>query len=194
MHEGSVSKRSFLQTLSPLTKFLVLVALTVVVFFARSPWVLGGMLLYTVGLFVLGGIRMGKMRWLFVPLLLSAPVTFGVFVVSYWVESGSLQAGLWRGLSDGGLFLMRIFVLLTANILFVRTSDMRRFAECLGALRVPHILVVLIATVFRFLPLIMEEVRRIVEVQRSRGLRPVHLLWPCRFLPIVIPLLLINMQ
>ena len=33
-----------------------------------------------------------------------------------------------------------------------------------------------------------------MEVQRSRGLRPVHLLWPRRFLPIVIPLLLINMQ
>ena len=194
MQEPCAMGSPFLHTLSPFTKFLVLTALTVGVFFARSPWMLAGMLLYILGLFLLGSARAGALKWLFVPFLLGLPATVAVFVVSYWVEFGDFQAGLWRGLSEGGLFLARILVLLTANILFVRTTDMRRFAECLDALRVPHTIVVLITTVFRFFPFIIAQAQRIVEVQRSRGLRPTHLLWPRRFLPIVIPLLLINMQ
>jgi len=188
------SKISFLQTLNPLTKFVILIALTVVVFFARSPWILGGVLLYDVVLLGGRGIHMGRLKWLFVPFLLSVPVTLAVFVISYWIEFSNFEEGLWRGLSDSGLFLMRILVLLMANIMFVRTTDMRRLGECLNAIHVPYTIVLLITTVFRFLPLIVEEVHRIVEVQRSRGLRPINLLLPRCFLPLVIPLLLINMQ
>ena len=69
-----------------------------------------------------------------------------------------------------------------------------RLASILSALRIPPLIIVLITTVFRFFPLILQEGQRIIEVQRTRGIKPIHLLRPHHFLPIVIPLLLNNMQ
>jgi energy-coupling factor transport system permease protein len=179
---------------NPLTKLLLLMLLTTVVFIVKSPVFLGflaGYILIAMGVSRTG---IGMMRWLFIPFLISVPVTTLIFVGSYWNELGSLRLGFIRGLTESGLFFLRIFLLLLANIVFVRTTDIRKFARSLSRIKIPQVFVTLIITTFRFFPMMIQEGRRIIEVQRSRGIGPRHLLRPHHFLPIVIPLLLINMQ
>jgi energy-coupling factor transporter transmembrane protein EcfT len=69
-----------------------------------------------------------------------------------------------------------------------------RFAVSLTQIKIPQVFVTLITTTFRFFPMMIQAGRRIIEVQRSRGISPRHLLRPHHFLPIVIPLLLIHMR
>ena len=180
--------------LNPLTKLGLLILLTTLVFFVKSPIVLGLLSSYVLLLMICSRTGLGMMRWLFVPFLMSMPVTFGVFIASYWMSFNNFIPGLLTGLSEGGLFFLRIFLLLVANILFVKTTDIRQFARALTQIRIPQTFVTLITTVFRFFPVMLQEGQRIIEVQRTRGIRPRHLLRPHHFLPIVIPLLLINMQ
>lgn len=181
-------------TLNPLTKLGLLILLTTLVFFFKSPIVLGILSIYVLLLMVYSRTNLGTMRWLFVPFLMSMPVTFGVFIASYWVSFNNFVLGSQKGLAEGGLFFLRIFLLLVANILFVKTTDIRQFASALTQIQIPQTFVTLITTVFRFFPMMLQEGQRIIEVQRTRGVRPHHLLRPHHFLPIVIPLLLINMQ
>ena len=180
--------------MNPLTKLLLLILLTTLVFLVRSPVILGILTGYILILMWVSRTGMGMMRWLIIPFLISAPMTTFVFIGSFWIELGSLQRGLTRGLTEGGLFVLRIFLLLLANIIFVRTTDIRQFAGAMTRIKMPEIFVTLITTTFRFFPMMIQEGQRIIEVQRSRGIRPRHLLRPHHFLPIVIPLLLINMQ
>jgi energy-coupling factor transport system permease protein len=182
------------QRVNPLTKLLLLMLLTTLVFIVRSPVFLGFLTGYVLIVMGVSRTRIGMMRWLFIPFLISVPMTTCVFVGSYWSELGSLKLGFIRGLTEGGLFFLRIFLLLLANIIFVRTTDIRQFAVSLTRIKIPQVFVTLITTTFRFFPMMIQEGRRIIEVQRSRGIGPRHLLRPHHFLPIVIPLLLINMQ
>ena len=180
--------------MNPLTKLLLLTLLTTLVFIVRSPVILGILTGYVLLLMGASKTGMGMMRWLIVPFLISAPMTMLVFIGSYWTELGSLKPGFIKGFSEGGLFLLRIFLLLLANVIFVRTTDVRQFAGAMTRLKIPQVFVTLITTAFRFFPMMIQEGQRIIEVQRSRGICPRHLLRPHHFLPIVIPLLLINMQ
>ncbi|MBN1351945.1 energy-coupling factor transporter transmembrane protein EcfT [candidate division KSB1 bacterium] len=182
------------RTLNPLTKLSLLLLLTTLIFFIDSLPLLGLLSVYVLLLLWYSGTSMGMMRWLFVPFLLSMPLTFAIFIISYWMELNSFDVGLATGLNEGGKFFLRIFMLLVANILFVRTTDIRQFANALTRFRLPQTFVTLIVTVFRFFPTLLREGQRIIEVQRTRGMRPRNLLRPHHFLPIVIPLLLINMQ
>lgn len=177
-----------------LSSFACLVALTVLVFFLKSPYVLAAVLAVEALFIAVTRVKFGALKLLFVPFLVGLPATASVFIASYWVETGSFQLGLTQGGAEALYFLTRIFILVSANIWFVQTTDIRRFAESLRWLCVPEVIVLLITIVFRFFPLVFSEAKRILEVQRSRGLKPLMLLQPRYFLPILIPLLLINMQ
>lgn len=183
-----------LSALNPLTKLGIITCLTVCIFLTNQLEWLGLLLLYVLTGFLVSKVRLGILKWMLVPFIISVPTSIFIFIASYWVETGSLAAGLEKGLYEGSLFLLRILILLLANILFVRTTDVRQLTSVLTALKFPETAVLLITSVFRFIPLMLEEGQRILDVQRTRGIKPLHLLLPNRFLPLVVPLLVINMQ
>ncbi len=183
-----------LPQLHVLTKLAMFISITVSVFFIASLTPLLLILGLIIGGFYLCNATLGAFKWLIMALLLSAPTTMAIFVISFGVEKGFSQTVISMGAYEGALFLMRLFPLALANILFVKTTDAREIQLLFDALKFPSEISLLIATVFRFFPLMSQEALRIIEVQRSRGLKPTSLLRPKKFLPLVIPLLLINIQ
>jgi len=58
----------------------------------------------------------------------------------------------------------------------------------------PATAVLLLATAFRFFPVLLDEVQRIFEVQRLRGLERKQLLLPSCWLPLALPFLVVTIQ
>jgi len=189
-----VHKSGFLASLNPLTKLVCLVILTVMTFF--SPTVLEVSFLFTVMvlLLVFNRIRIGNMKWLFIPVAASIPATLAVFILSYWMETRLVLPAIQRGCVEGFLFIGRLSILLIGNIIFVRTTDFRQLSEALSAIGLPSLPVLLLATVFRFFPVLLDEVKRVFEVQRMRGLRFRHLFIPKYWLPLALPFLIVTIQ
>jgi len=179
---------------NPLTNLVLFIGLSVVTFFSRSPWPPVAVLVGLTGATAAMRPRTGAMKWPLFSFLIGAPVTLCIFVLSYWAEEGRLAVGLPLGLKEGGLFLSRIGALIMANVLFVRLTDLRSLIASLRALGLPLGVAFLLTAALRFLPLAFEEARRVVEVQRCRGLRRNRILWPPNMLPLIVPLIVINAQ
>ncbi|ACF12906.1 cobalt transport protein [Chloroherpeton thalassium ATCC 35110] len=189
-----LSENSAMTSVNPLVKFLFIAALTLGIFLSDDILRLSAASLYLFALFYFGKIRLKEVKWFLLVFFASVPFTYAVFIASFWVEENRLSYGLEKGTIEATIFTLRLLILLLANLIFVKTTDIRRFSEQLHAIRVPRSITVLISTVFRFLPLIIDESARILEVQRVRGLKPTHLLKPRYFLPLVVPLITLNMQ
>ena len=189
-----VRDSTLLSNLKPLTKLVCLLLLTLTTFFARSVEEVAILFSITLLLFFANRIRVGSMKWLFVPVVAAIPGTMAVFMLSYWLEERNVQSAAARGSVDAALYVGRLMILLVANIIFVRTTDFRRLTEELRLLGLPATFVVLLATVFRFFPVLLEEVRRIFEVQRLRGLETKQLVLPKYWLPMALPFLIVTIQ
>jgi len=190
----SPGESGVLVTLQPLTKLICLIMLTMMTFFARSSAVVITLLIVMLLLSYFNRIRIGGMKWLFVPIVASIPVTLAVFILSYWLESKSPHTAIVRGIIEGALYLGRLSILLVANIVLVRTTDFRRLTEELRIIGLPATAVLLLATAFRFFPVLLDEVQRIFEVQRLRGLERKQLLLPSCWLPLALPFLVVTIQ
>jgi energy-coupling factor transport system permease protein len=74
--------------------------------------------------------------------------------------------GLLFGLGMAG----RMFALLLAAPLVISTTDMNKLTLALVKLRVPYKITFVVSTAMRFAPLLLEEVRAIIDAQKLRGL------------------------
>ena len=193
MTEPSPPRHSRLR-LSPLPAVAAFLALSCNVFWIDSPahlaLILGGLLLLFVGLRA----RLGFFKWLLLMSVAGVPFT----VVVFWIAAAELT-GDWRtalplGLRDALRFVLRLKVVVFANILLVQTTSQRELTACLRSLRLPEGVVLFVSTVIRFLPLSYRECGRILQTQRCRGLRLRGLMDPRNLLPLVVPLLLSHMR
>lgn len=188
------SKRTIFHELNILTKLVLMVGISAGVFLLNSLWLLSGLLVLGIVIFVLTDIRLGSLKWILTLMLLNSPLTLLIFLISFGVEDGFSTTSMLDGLLKGGVFLSRIYILMLFNIIFVFTTDLRKLHATLKSLKVPDEINDLVATLFSFLPIMVEEARRILEIQRMRGLKPLHLLNPAKFTALVIPMLMLNMQ
>jgi energy-coupling factor transporter transmembrane protein EcfT len=188
------SKKTILHELNILTKLSLMVGISAGVFLVNSLWLLSALLALGILIYARLDIRLGSLKWVLTLMLINSPLTLLVFLLSFGFEEGFLQTILLKGLAQGGLFLSRIYILILFNIIFVATTDLRELTAGLKTLKIPNEISDLIATLFGFLPIMVEEARRIVEIQRMRGLKPLHLMNPAKFTALVIPLLMLNMQ
>jgi energy-coupling factor transporter transmembrane protein EcfT len=179
---------------NPLIKAILLAILTILIFITDQLALLLLLLLYILLFFRIGRIKTGGLKWLVIPFLMSLPLTYLVFIVSYWIDANDFYTGFSRGVFEASQFHLRILILILANILFIKTTDTRQLVHMLQVIHIPEIFILVLATVFRFFPILIDEGRRIIEVQRTRGIRPYHLLRPHHSLPLLIPLFIINMQ
>lgn len=184
----------FLPGLNPLTKLSSLIIVTVMTFFAKSLTEVSVLLLLMLLLLWVSRVGVGGLKWLFIPVLGAVPGTLGVFIISYWFESGNLHASVLRGSIEASSYLGRLCLLVVGNIIFVRTTDFRKLTEVLHDVGMPSMAVLLLATVFRFFPVLLGEVERVFEVQRSRGLKLRQLLVPKHWIALAIPFFVVTIQ
>jgi energy-coupling factor transport system permease protein len=81
-----------------------------------------------------------------------------------------------------------------ANLLFLQATPLPELMGLLGRLPIPAPAVLLLATLVRFLPTALQEVRRVVEAQQCRGLERWRLLTPSGLLSLAVPLFLAQIQ
>lgn len=188
------SRLSLLRRLHPLTRLLLFVSLTANVFLLDRYATLLPLAGCVVLLTLFERVRFGVFKWLLAVMASALPLMVLVFWIAGCEETGNWQQGLAWGAYHAGVFWLRIKITVLFNIVLVRTTTVREFSDAFRALRVPEPAVLFLSTVVRFIPVSVAECRRIVEVQRCRGLRKSALLTPKGLLPIVIPLLLAHVR
>lgn len=160
----------------------------------RSPWILGA-----------GAALLGLLAWvqrmprsMFRALawttLLPLPGWALIFILAGREATGAWLPGALWGLERLGPYVLRIASLMLANLLFLQATPLPELMGLLGRLPIPAPAVLLLATLVRFLPTALQEVRRVVEAQQCRGLERWRLLSPSGLLSLAVPLFLAQIQ
>lgn len=190
---------SAIHALDPRAKLLALLVLMGVVFVSTSPWALACCLL------LLGAcIRGAGLSWRLVlsssrPILYLALFTFVFNVVAHFFWGEALLSD---ALAEGTFFSLRLTILMLFALLLPLTTAPLELSDGLEALLLPfarwgvpaHECAMMIGIALRFIPLLMEEMDRIVKAQLSRGARLDQgglLRRVMAFFPILIPLFVI---
>jgi len=162
--------------LDPRTKLAMGLMAMVAVFIARRPETLFAesiIILISVPLLGMGRdlIRSFRLIW---------PMLFLVFVIAYL--SFDIRVSI--------LMSIRLFNLLTVSFLFFRSISPEEMGDALKKLGVPYGPVFILTTAMRYVPLIGQKLRQIMDAQVSRGidLRP-RLKNVVNFMALLMPLL-----
>jgi energy-coupling factor transporter transmembrane protein EcfT len=122
------------------------------------------------------------------------PLMAALFAIAGYEQTGTWPAGIRWGLYEAGIFTLRVKITVLFNVLLVRTTTVREFMGTFRWLRCPEQAILFLTTVIRFIPVSVVECKRIIDVQRCRGLRRRSLLTPQGLLPVLVPLLLAQVR
>lgn len=146
---------SWVHRLHPLVKLTVASGFTLTALMLSQPLSLALMLLFFLGLILLSG---------YVPTgrgLLSAGLFLGLVTLgNYWVSADAAEAAKYS---------LRLAVVLVGVPVCAATTPPQELARALARLRLPPALVVSLLLVWRFFPVLKEEVREIREANLLRG-------------------------
>lgn len=183
-----------MRRLHPAVFLLLLLGLTVTVFFIESAEVLGLMLL----LICLLHVHHGHLRRPGLLLALGFAGLPWMFLLFWWAgveQTGSWSTAISWALRNMAVLVLRLATLMAANLYVVRRVSFRGLTHALYALKVPESAVLFVSTLVRFLPVCGDEARRILEVQRCREFDPRRLLYdPRAMAPIFVPLFVAQMK
>jgi energy-coupling factor transport system permease protein len=126
--------------------------------------------------------------------LLPLPWMAVLFVLAGREATGTWSAGAAWGLARLAPYTARIGCLILANLLFLHATPLPELMGALRRLAIPERITLFLATLIRFLPSALQEARRVVEVQRCRGLERRRLLTPPGILALAVPLFLAQVQ
>ncbi len=186
--------KKWIERIHPLTKIAVLLSLTVNVFFLDSYAVLLPLFLGLWGIYGVARIGLALVKWIMLMLFSGLPVVLLVFIISGYERVGTLSDGAVWGLHEAGIFLLRLGIVLLANVIIIKSTSLKDLTDALRGLHIPEKAVLFFTTILRFLPMSIESGRRIIEVQRCRGFRLTGLANPKNFLPVFIPLFVSHMR
>ena len=185
---------NWLQRLNPLTKIAVFLSLTINLFFIHSYPALGTIFITLILIFYATHTKMGIFKWVILFSLTGLPWLILIFAIAGYEKKGDWIEGAYWGLYHLGIFLLRIKSLLLANIILVKNTSLKDFTKTLRSIKVSERVVLFLSTILRFIPLSLEEGKRIIEIQRCRGFRTKSLANPKNFLPIFIPLFISHLK
>lgn len=170
---------SFLHRANPLTKLLALVAVTAVSLAFRTPLPLAALLGALV--FVAGSCRLlrplSRAYILVLPFLAFIVIldaffggtATGTVYLSY--SFGWLRPELTSGRVEFAVAMgFRLLVIATTSVLFILTTDYSNFVRSLRILKIPESLSFSLAYALRSVTGLHEDVTRIMDAQRSRGM------------------------
>ncbi len=169
---------------------LVSLALSLV----QSPWLLYGGAALLVALAFRQSMSKSMVRALAWVTLLPLPWMALLFILAGREATGAWLPGVWWGLFKLAPYATRIGSLMLANLLFLQATPLPELMGVLGRLPIPPSAALMMATLVRFLPTSLQEVRRVVEAQQCRGLERWRLLTPSGLLSLAVPLFLAQVQ
>lgn len=183
-------RATWLHAVEPRAKLVAAMALVAVSFLVTSALVLAlATAVLVAALWWVGGAgRLG--RRLLAASAAGYPLAWLVFTASHWDRGRAPLLNLYVGLQTSGEFALRLLVIVVANLILIATTDPRQFARSLRGWWMPSELCLMFMTVLRFLPLAVDEVRRILDAQRCRGFRLRRLWRPDAWLPLSVPVLM----
>lgn len=170
--------------IDPRMKFLMLLLVNMVVFNGHSVLAPIILMVVTVGIMVLVVVDIGDRAG-----ITYIGVAGGLWLITYagqWWDSVVTMV-----LGFVGFWLLRFFLSITMAWWVMRTVAVSEFTESLYALRLPRILIIPLVVMFRFFPVVVEELHGIYEALLLRGFYGAQLwLHPVRTVEyIVVPLL-----
>ncbi|MBD3380297.1 MAG: hypothetical protein GF408_07540 [Candidatus Omnitrophica bacterium] len=187
--------RDGLSRINPLFKMLLLISFTVNLFLIDSWQVLLSVLGSIVVLMILLRIRLGMFKYMIILMAVSTPVTMAIFLLSgFELSSGSFAEMLKWVVRYYGIFMLRVMSLVLSNIIFVRTTSLKDITGVLRGLGVSEKITLFIVTLVRVIPLSIEHGKRIIDVQRARGLKLKTLYRPKGLMNIVVPLFMWHLK
>ena len=182
------------RVLVTLAQLVLLVGASAAITLAQTWTFLAAAAGFLVTLVLALGLPKGMGRLLVAVLLFSLPLLYPVFLLSGREATGSWDAAFGWGFAHMVPYVLRMGDLLLANLLFIRITSMAGIMEALKALHLPDPVVLVLGTVLRFIPQIIQEARRVVDAQRCRGLTSRRLLTPSGLLAVFVPLFLGQIQ
>jgi len=152
------------------------------------------------GALLLGGVAVVRrpsrtlLRALAWTILMPLPGMAVLFLLAGREAMGAWRPGALWGLAHLAPYLLRIGCLMLANLLFLQATPLPELMNALRRLPIPDRAALMVATLIRFLPSALQEVSRVLEAQRCRGLARCRLLTPSGLLALVVPLFLAQIQ
>lgn len=187
-------RKKWIERIHPTTKLAVLLSLTINVFFLDSYAILVSLFIALWCVYFIARIGLAFVKWMMLMLFSGLPVILLVFIISGYERAGTLSGGAVWGIREAGIFLLRLGIVLLANVIVIKSTSLKDLTESLRGLRIPEKAVLFFTTILRFLPMSIESGKRIIEVQRCRGFRIVGLANPKNFLPVFVPLFVSHMR
>lgn len=167
---------SVLHRMDVISKLLVVVIISIAVYFYKNPiQVLPMPILFFLLALVLGRVRFPVAFWSFMVF-----VAFGVFVAFFQMLSHQAGEPLLRilflsvtpeGLRLAELFMLRMATIGCAALVFLWTTNPKQFAVALVYLRIPYRFAFAVLVALRFLPLIQDEISKIRDAHLIRGIK-----------------------
>ena len=170
--------------IDPRTKLMLLVVVNAVVFGSRSP----------VASLVITIVIAGIAALLIADLGVHTALIFGCLTATFWLLSYAPYVwsnGVTVVCGFVGFWVLRFFLSVTMSMWMIRTVDISEFIESLYAMKIPRWLIIPLAVMFRFFPVIWDELHGIYQALLLRGYYGSKLwLHPVRTVEyIVVPLL-----
>jgi cobalt ECF transporter T component CbiQ len=175
LHAEELAKaRGLLQRLDPRIKVIGITSLILATATARKLWVIG--VIFAVALLLAAASRvspllLGKRVW--VPVLLftgiialPAPLVIPGRVV--WSLPGLNWPVTAQGLKSASYLVTRVETAATFSVLLILCTPWTHVLKALRALRVPVVLVVILGMAYRYIFLLLESARDMLESRRSR--------------------------
>lgn len=127
-------------------------------------------------------------------LVAGMPVLLLLFVLGGVERAATWQEGVWIGLGWLGVFMLRVIIMVLADLIVVKLTSFSNMVLSLRGIRLPGGVVLFISALVSMLPNICGMALRVIEVQRCRGFEPKKLLRPRNFLPLFIPVFIAQMR
>jgi len=173
------------------SKLVLMLSVTIVAFLWENPWLDGALTLAVVIVSLTAGVKGSyiiRVVQLMLPLYVIIWLTHGFFntiqvatltgqrnltyLISFpahwWLIGGG--GVTWEGLLYGTNVVLKTMTLTLVLPLVVLTSDVDNMVVALVRARVPYKLAFVFSATLRFVPLLFDEMRAVVEAQRLRGL------------------------
>jgi len=159
-----------------------------------NPWLLYGGALLLAGVTLLRRPSRTMLRALAWTTLVPLPWMAVLFVLAGRESMGAWRPGFIWGLAHLAPYMTRIGCLMLANLVFLQATPLPELMDALRRLPLPDRAALMMATLLRFLPSVLQEVQRVLEAQRCRGLARRRLLTPAGLLSLAVPLFLAQIQ
>lgn len=172
-----VAGNSWIHRLNPIAKLIWVIAILIISFATRNPFLLLGLSIAGLGLVTVAGIwgQFGRVMMILLPVGTSL-IVFQSVAPAFprpWTPIADLgpftiyQEGIYSGLS----LLSRAMSMTVFALVMIMTTHPSDLFTSLSRLRVPYVLNFMLAMTLQLIPVLQREIAVVMSAQKSRGMK-----------------------